>query len=92
MKKPELLTQQPKWNSPIKEAYLKHLTFKTVFLLALDPGKKSDTRQTSQGVSLPLTQLSFNKSPGQKGSRLYAPVVIPALTQLLDKLLKAGQT
>ena len=40
---------------PLREASLKNLTFKTVFLLA--------------NVSLPLTQLSFQEPVGQGGSR-----------------------
>ena len=60
---------------PLKEASLKHLTFKTVFLLALvqvNVGvrfmlgytKTSDTSQTGQGVPVPLTQLSLQEPAG----------------------------
>ena len=50
---------------PIKEASLKHLTFKTVFLLA-----QSDW---SKGVPVPITQLSFQESAVQRGSRQCGP-------------------
>ena len=48
---------------PIKEASLKHLTFKTVFLLVLGSGK----RRSERGVALPITQLSFFSDPVGKG-------------------------
>ena len=64
---------------PLKEASLKYLTFKTVFLLALGSGKhRSEIHATQkhqtpsrlvQGVLIPLTQLSFQESAGQGGSR-----------------------
>ena len=66
------------------KASLKHLTFKTVFLLALGSGKRRieihawqnrilDTNPTGQGVPVPITQLSLQESSGQKGSRQCGP-------------------
>ena len=64
---------------PIKEASLKCLTFKTVFLLALGSGKcrseihawqnRNIRHQSDQGFSVSITQLSFKEPAGQRGSR-----------------------
>ena len=62
------LTESP--FGPLKDTSLKHLTFKTVILQALGSGKRRSEIHASlnkkqtldrlvQGVSLPLTQLSF---------------------------------
>ena len=80
---------------PLKEASLKHLTIKTVFLLALGSGKRrvrsmlgcittSDTRLV-HGVFLPFSQPSFQESAGQRESRQCGPVVNAALIPTLDK-------
>ena len=70
---------------PIKEASLKHLTFKTVFLLALGSGKhrseihawQNKKHQTPirlvKGIPVPITQVSFQESAGQRGSRQCGP-------------------
>ena len=69
---------------PIKEASLKHLTFKTVFLLALGLGKCRseihawqtdilDTNPIGQGVPVSITQLSILESAGHRGSRQCGP-------------------
>ena len=70
---------------PIKEASLKHLTFKTVFLLALGSGKRRSEIHACQNknirhksdwrrVSLyPSVQLSFQESAGQRGTRQCGP-------------------
>ena len=77
---------------------MKHLTLKTVFLLALGSGKhrseihawqkkyKSPVRLV-KGLLVPLTQLSA----GQGGSSV-APVVIPALAPILDKSLRSDRS
>ena len=44
---------------PIKEASLKHLTFKAVFLLALGLGKCRSEIRLVRGLLVPLTQLSL---------------------------------
>ena len=85
---------------PLKEASLKHLTFKSVFLLALGSGKhrseihawlhKNIRHQTDWSkVSLYPSPsfLSKNQLP-KEGPDSVAPVVIPALAPTLDKSLK----
>ena len=70
-----LLTKAP--FEPIKEASWKHLTFKTVFLLALGSGKRKSEIHSWQnknirlvkGFIVPLTQLSFQEPAGQRGPR-----------------------
>ena len=89
---------------PIKEASLKHLTFKMVFLLALGSGKRrseihawqnknirpqSDWSTVSPYLS---TQLSIQKSAGQEGPDSVAPVVITALAPSLDRSLKSDRS
>ena len=86
---------------PLQEASYKHLTFKTVFLLALGSGKrrseihawqhKNIRHQTDWSkVSLYPSPsfLSKNKLP-KEGPGSVAPVVIPALAPTLDKSLKS---
>ena len=74
---------------PLREASLKHLTFKTVFLLALGSGKRrSDTRLAAQkhqtpvrlvqSFPVPITQLFIKKSAGQRGSRQCGPSGYPS--------------
>ena len=70
---------------PLKEAFLKHLTFKTVFLLPLGSGENAgtrsmlgstktlDIRQTRPRCLCTLTQLSFKESASQGGSRQCDP-------------------
>ena len=56
---------------PIQEASLKHLTFKTVFLLALGSGKRRSEIHACVPVS--IFQLSFQEPAGQRGSRQCGP-------------------
>ena len=81
---------------------MKHLTFKTVFLLALGSGKcKSeihawqtdvlDTNPIGQGVPVSITQLSILESAGHRVSRV-APGVITALASTLDRSLKSDRS
>ena len=69
---------------PLREASLKHLTFKTVFLLALGSGKRrseihawqhKNIRHQSDlsNVLVSISQLSFQESAGQRGSRECSP-------------------
>ena len=89
---------------PLKEASLKHLTFKTVFLLALGSGKRrseihawlhKNIRHQSDWskVSLypPPSFLSKNQL-AKEGPDSVAPVVIPALAPTLDKSLKGDRS
>ena len=71
-----VLHQLPK--TPLKEASLKHLTFKTVFLLALDSGKRRSE------IHAWLHKNIRHQS--------VATVVIPALAPSLDKSLKGDRS
>ena len=89
---------------PPKEASLKHLTFKTVFLLALGSGKgrskihawlSRNIRHQSDWskVSLyPFASLLSKNQLAKEGPDSVAPVVIPALAPTLDKSSKADRS
>ena len=89
---------------PVKEASLKHLTFKVVFLLALGSGKrrseihawqnKNIRHQSDWSTVSPYlsTQLSIQKSAGKEGPDSVAPVVITALAPSLDRSLKSDRS
>ena len=89
---------------PLKEALLKHLTFKTVFLLALGSGKRrsgihawlhKNIRHQSDWSTVSLypspSFLSKNQL-AKDGPDSVAPVVIPALAPTLDKSLKGDRS
>ena len=92
-----LLTKAP--FEPLKEASLKHLTFKTVFLLALGSGKRrseihawlhKNIRHQSDWskVSLyPSPSFLSKNQLAKEGPDSVAPVIIPALAPTLDKSL-----
>ena len=89
---------------PLKEASLKHLTFKTVFLLALGSGKRKseihawlhkNIRHQSDWskVSLyPSPSFLSKNQLAKEGADSVAPVVIPALAPTLDKSLKGDRS
>ena len=89
---------------PLKETSLKHLTFKTVFLLALGSGKRrseihawvhKNIRHQSDWskVSLyPSASFLSKNQLAKKGPDSVAPVVIPALAPSLDKSLKGDRS
>ena len=89
---------------PLKEASLKHLTFKTVFLLALGSGKcrseihawlQKNIRHQSgwSKVSLYPSPSFLSKNPlANEGPDSVAAVVIPALAPTLDKSLKGDRS
>ena len=89
---------------PIKEASLKHLTFKTVFLLALGSGKRrseihawlhKNIRHQSDWskVSLyPSPSFLSKNQLAKEGPDSVAPVVIPALAPSLDRSLKGDRS
>ena len=90
---------------PIGEASLKHLTFKTVFLLALGSGKRrseihawniyKNIRHQSDWskVSLyPSPSFLSKNQLAKEGPESVAPVVIPALAPTLDKSLKSDRS
>ena len=62
---------------PIKEASLKHLTFKTVFLLALGSGKRRSEIHACQSKNIrhqsDWSKVSFQEPAGQRGSGQRGP-------------------
>ena len=84
---------------PIKEASLKHLSFKTVFLLALGSGKRRSKIHAWQNRNIrhqsDWSKVSLYPSPSilsknqlaKEGPDSLAPVVIPALAPMLDRSL-----
>ena len=89
---------------PIGEASLKHLTFKTVFLLALGSGKRRSEIHAWQNKNIRhqsyWSRVSLYPSPSflsknqlaKEGPESVAPVVIPALAPTLDKSLKSDRS
>ena len=89
---------------PIGEASLKHLTFKTVFLLALGSGKRRSEIHAWQNKNIrhqsDWSRVSLYPSPSflsknqlaKEGPESVAPVVIPALAPTLDKSLKSDRS
>ena len=89
---------------PLREASLKHLTFKTVFLLALGSGKRRSEIHAWQHKNIrhqsDWTKVSLFPSPSflsknqlaKDGPESVAPVVIPALAPTLDKSLKSDRS
>ena len=89
---------------PLKEASLKHLIFKTIFLLALASGKRrseihawlhKNIRHQSDWskVSLyPSPSFLSKNQLAKEGPDSVAPVVIPALAPTLDKSLKGDRS
>ena len=89
---------------PLKDASLKHLTFKTVFLLALASGKRrseihawlfKNIRNQSDwsNVSLyPSPSFLSKNQLAREGPNSVAPVVIPALAPTLDRSLKEDRS
>ena len=89
---------------PLREASLKHLTFKTVFLLALGSGKRRSEIHAWQHrnirhqsdwskVSLyPAPSFLSKNQLAKEGPESVAPVVIPALAPTLDRSLKADRS
>ena len=89
---------------PLREASLKHLTFKTVFLLALGSGKRRSEIHAWQHKNIrhqsDWSKVSLFPSPSflsknqlaKEGPESIAPVVIPALAATLDKSLKSDRS
>ena len=89
---------------PLREASLKHLTFKTVFLLALGSGKRKSEIHAWQHKNIrhqsDWSKVSLFPSPSflsknqlaKEGLESVAPVVIPALAPTLDKSLKSDRS
>ena len=89
---------------PLKGASLKHLTFKTVFLLALGSGKHRSEIHAWQNRNIrhqsDWSKVSLYPSPSflsknqlaKEGPDSVAPVVIPALAPTLDRSLKSDRS
>ena len=89
---------------PLRKASLKHLTFKTVFLLALGSGKRRSEILAWLFKNIRhqenWTQVSLYPSPSfisknqlaKEGSASVAPVVIPALAPSLDRSLREDKS
>ena len=89
---------------PLREASLKHLTFKTVFLLALGSGKRRSEIHAWQHKNIrhqaDWSKVSLFPSPcflsknqlAKEGPESVAPVVIPALAPTLDRSLKSNRS
>ena len=115
--RPKGRTGIPSWNlslvlhqltkapfEPLREASLKHLTFKTVFLLALGSGKRRSEIHAWQHKNIrhqsDWSKVSLFPSPSfisknqlaKEGPESVAPVVIPALAPTLDKSLKSDRS
>ena len=96
------LTQAP--FELLRKASLKHLTFKTVFLLALGSGKRRSEIHTCLYKNIKhqenWTQVSLYPSPtflsknqlARDGPASVAPVVIPALAPTLEKSLSEDKS
>ena len=89
---------------PLRKASLKHLTFKTVFLLALGSGKRSseihawvnrNIRHQSDWSKVSLSPSPFFLSKNQlaqEGPGSVSSVVIPALAPTLDSSVKEDRS
>ena len=89
---------------PLRKASLKHLTFKTVFLLALGSGKRRSEIHAWLNKNIrhqaDWSKVSLYPSPSflaknhlaKEGPECVAPVVIPALAPTLDKSLKEDRS
>ena len=89
---------------PLQKASLKHLTFKTVFLLAVCSGKRRSEihawvhrnirhQEDWLNVSLFPSPCFLSKNQlAREGPSLVAPVIIPALAPTLDKSVKDDRT
>ena len=89
---------------PLREASLKLLTFKTVFLLALGSGKRRSEIHAWQNRNIrhqsDWSKVSLYPSPSflsknqlaKEGPESVVPVVIPALAPTLDKSLKSDRS
>ena len=96
-----MLTKEP--FEPLRKASLKHLTFKTVFLLALASGKRrseihawlpkvSKVDQWNKVSIVPSVKFIAKNQLAKKGYDSVAPVVIPALAPSLHEDLTDDRT
>ena len=103
----------PKWNlsvvlneltkapfEPMKDTDLKHLTFKTAFLLALASGKRrsevhawvankvSNLGQSEKVALFPSSDFIAKNQLAGEGSQSVSPVTVPALITIVDRQFK----
>ena len=114
--RPKSSRNLPKWNlsvvlneltkapfEPMKDTYLKHLTLKTAFLLALASCKRhseihawvankvSNLGQWEKIALFPSDFIAKNQL-AREGSQSVSPVTIPALTTIVDRQFKENRT
>ena len=115
--RPKSSRNLPKWNlsvvlneltkapfEPMKDTDLKHLTFKTAFLLALASGKRrseihawvankvSNLGQWEKVALFPSSDFIAKNQLAREGSQSVSPVTIPALTTIVDRQFKEDRT
>ena len=115
--RPKSSRNLPKWNlsvvlseltkapfEPMKDTDLKHLTLKTVFLLALASGKRrseihawvankiSNLGQWAKVALFPSSDFIAKNQLAREGSQSVSPVIIPALTTIVDRQFKEDRT
>ena len=115
--RPKSSRNLPKWNlsvvlneltkapfEPMKDTYLKHLTLKTAFLLALASGKRrseihawvankvSNLGQWEKVALFPSSDFIAKNQLAREGSQSVSPVTIPALTTIVDRQFKEDRT
>ena len=88
----------------MKDTDLKHLTLKTAFLLALASGKRrseihawvankvSNLGQWEKVALFPSSDFIAKNQLEREGSQSVSPVIIPALTTIVDRQFKADRT
>ena len=89
---------------PMKDTYLKHLTLKTAFLLALASGKRrseihawvankvSILGQWEKVALFPCSDFIAKNQLAREGSQSASPVTIPALTTIVHRQFKEDRT
>ena len=95
----------PQWNlSVLNELTKAHLTFKTAFLLALASGKHrseihawvankvSNLGQWEKVALFPSSDFIVKNQLAREGSQSVSPVIIPALTTIVDRQFKEDRT
>ena len=115
--RPKSSRNLPKWNlsvvlneltkapfEPMKDTYLKHLTLKTAFMLALASGKRrseihdwvankvSNLGQWEKVALFPSSDFIAKNQLAREGSQSVSPVTIPALTTIVDRQFKEDRT
>ena len=88
----------------MKDTYLKHLTLKTAFLLALASGKRhseihawvankvSNLGQWEKVALFPSSDFIAKNQLAREGSQSVSPVTVPALTTIVDRQFKEDRT